>query len=64
MNRGQAQQFLDLARLMVKQARVLRQQGLTAKARELVGRAIAFDRLGWAMMQPAPVRVSATRRIR
>jgi hypothetical protein len=61
MQRRQATQFLDLARLMVKQARILRDEGLTARARELVTRAIAFDRLGWTMLQPIPIRVLPNR---
>ncbi|MCG6122453.1 MAG: hypothetical protein MEP57_07070 [Microvirga sp.] len=59
MNRGQAQEFLALARLMVKQARLLKQDGLPNRARELVERAVAFDRLAWAMMRPVPVRVAS-----
>lgn len=61
MQRRQATQFLDLARLMVKQARILRDEGFTARARELVTRAIAFDRLGWTMMQPIPIRALPNR---
>jgi hypothetical protein len=62
MHRRQATQFLDLARLMVKQARLLREEGLTHKARELAQRAIAFDRLGWTMLQPIPVRALPARK--
>ena len=61
MQKRQATQFLDLARLMVKQARILRDEGFTARASELVKRAIAFDRLGWTMMQPVPIRVISSR---
>ncbi len=61
MQRRQATQFLDLARLMVKQARLLRDAGLTAGARELASRAIAFDRLGWLLMQPIPVKALPVR---
>lgn len=64
MQRRQATQFLDLARLMVKQARILRDEGFTARASELVSRAIAFDRLGWTMMQPIPIRVISNRTTR
>ena len=64
MHRRQATQFLDLARLMVKQARLLRDEGLTSRAGELARRAIAFDRLGWTMMQPVPVRAISDRRMK
>ncbi|MGY6567647.1 MAG: hypothetical protein ACXIVE_01510 [Salinarimonas sp.] len=61
MQRRQAQDFLALARYMVKQARMLRQMGLAAKAGELVNRALAYHRLGWSLQasEPAlqPVRV-------
>ncbi|HSP24851.1 MAG TPA: hypothetical protein VLQ65_06730 [Saliniramus sp.] len=49
---------------MVKQARILRDEGFTARARELATRAIAFDRLGWTMMQPIPIRVRSNRNSR
>lgn len=64
MQRRQATQFLDLARLMVKQARILRDEGFTTRARELAKRAIAFDRLGWTMMQPIPIRAISNRKTR
>lgn len=61
MQRRQAEEFLSLARYMVKQARMLRQMGLAAKARELAERALAYHRLGWSMQagEPAlqPIRV-------
>jgi hypothetical protein len=62
MQRRQAQEFLSLARYMVKQARMLRQMGLAAKARELAERALAYHRLGWSLqgnetvLQPVRVR--------
>lgn len=63
MQRRHAQEYLSQARYMVKQARMLKQMGLAAKAADLVERALAYDRLGWSLlgrepaMQPAPVRV-------
>lgn len=64
--RSNARTLLDLARAMVKQARMLRDEGFGTRAREVARRAIALDRLGWALMQPqprpAPVRITASRR--
>ncbi|MGP9819832.1 hypothetical protein ACTZWW_07435 [Salinarimonas sp. NSM] len=63
--RQKARRLLDLARVMVKQARILRDEGFTARATEVARRAIALDRLGWTLMrpQPAPVRIVASRRL-
>ncbi|MGJ3264992.1 MAG: hypothetical protein ACFE0R_17335 [Salinarimonas sp.] len=63
--RQKARRLLDLARVMVKQARILRDEGFTARAAELVRRAIALDRQGWTLMrpQPSPVRIVASRRL-
>ena len=63
--RQNARRLLDLARVMVKQARILRDEGFAARAREVARRAIALDRLGWSLMkpQPAPVRIVASRRL-
>lgn len=36
-----------LARMMIRQSRMLRDEGLVAEARELARRAVALDRLGW-----------------
>ncbi|MCC5976990.1 MAG: hypothetical protein JJU21_02910 [Salinarimonas sp.] len=63
MQRRHAQEYLSLARYMVKQARMLKQMGLAAKAAALVERALAYHKLGWSLigrepvMQPARVRV-------
>ncbi|GGK49363.1 hypothetical protein [Salinarimonas ramus] len=63
--RQKARKLLDLARVMVKQARILRDDGFTARAREVARRAIAIDRLAWTMLrpEPAPVRIVASRRL-
>ncbi|WP_029031913.1 hypothetical protein [Salinarimonas rosea] len=63
--RQKARRLLDLARVMVKQARILRDEGFTGRAAEVARRAIALDRLGWTLMrpQPAPVRILASRRL-
>ena len=49
--------LLDLARLMIKQARLLKSQGLFAEARSMARRAIELNRVGHASMrlQPVPV---------
>jgi hypothetical protein len=51
--------LLDLARLMIKQARLLKAQGLFGEARGIARRAIELNRVGHATMrlQPVPVRV-------
>jgi len=52
---------------MVKQARMLKQMGLAAKAGALVERALAYHRLGWSLqgrepvLQPVPARVRSRR---
>lgn len=63
--RKTARGLLDLARVMVKQARILRDDGFSARAQEVARRAIALDRLGWTLLrpEPAPVRIVASRRL-
>lgn len=64
-SRQSARTLLDLARAMVKQARMLRDMGFSARAREVARRAIALDRQAWAMLRPAPqpvpVRIAVSR---
>lgn len=56
--------LLDLARVMIKQAKLLKAQGLLAEARAVARRAIEFDHAGHAAMhlQPVPVRVKSRSR--
>lgn len=56
--------LLDLARVMIKQAKLLKAQGLLAEARAVARRAIEFDHAGHAAMrlQPVPVRAKNNRR--
>ncbi|HMB11208.1 hypothetical protein [Saliniramus sp.] len=67
MQRRHAQEYRSLARYMVKQARMLKQMGLAAKAGALVERALAYHRLGWSLqgrepvLQPVPARVRSRR---
>lgn len=55
--------LLDLARMMIKQARILRDAGLATEARALAARALAVNADGWAQRSaaPVPVRVKARR---
>lgn len=55
MQRRHAHEYRSLARYMVKQARMLRQMGLAAKAAALVERALAYHRLGWSLQGSEPV---------
>lgn len=52
--------LLDLARAMIKQAKMLRDAGMTADARELARRAMAMDTAAWqqARLQPIPVTIA------
>ncbi len=65
MQRRHGQEYLSQARYMVKQARMLKQMGLAAKAAALVERALAYHKLGWSLLgrEPAlqPVRVRVHR---
>lgn len=51
--------LLDLARIMIKQAKLLKASGLMTEARSIARRAIEFNHAGHASMrlQPIPVRV-------
>lgn len=51
--------LFDLARAMIKQAKMLRDAGMIADARALARRAIAADAAAWqaARLQPIPIRV-------
>jgi hypothetical protein len=50
--------YLDLARAMIKQARMLKIEGLKAEARALAERALDMKSMGWSL-RPAlvPIRV-------
>lgn len=50
--------LFDLARAMIKQAKMLRDAGMIADARALARRAMAADTAAWqaAQLQPIPVR--------
>ena len=50
--RARADQVHDLARAMIRQARMLRASGSETAARELAGRARALDLLGWSYVTP------------
>lgn len=56
--------LLDLARVMIKQAKLLKAQGLLSEARAMARRAIEFDHAGHAAarLQPVPVRIKSRRR--
>jgi hypothetical protein len=55
--------ILDLARIMIKQAKLLKSQGLLAEAREFARRAVELNHAGHASqrLQPVPVRVKRRR---
>lgn len=58
MNRIRSNTLLDMARMMVKQARMLKSAGLVREARQLARRAIEMNTLGHAQMrQLRPARV-------
>ncbi len=59
--KSMSRQFRDLARVMIKQAKHLRDAGLLSEARDLARRAVAFDGLGWSMREPLPALVRARR---
>ncbi len=59
--KSMSRQFRDLARAMIKQAKLLRDAGLPTEAKEMARRAAAFDGLGWSMKEPVPVRAPASR---
>lgn len=54
---------LDLARIMIKQAKLLKAQGLLAEARSIARRAIELNQMGHASqrLQPIPVRAKYRR---
>ena len=49
--------FLDLARIMIKQAKLLKSQGLLSEARGMARRAIELNHIGHASLRAEPVRV-------
>ena len=51
--------ILDLARVMIKQAKMLKAQGLFAEARAIARRAVELNHVGHASerLQPVPVRI-------
>ena len=55
---------LDLARMMIKQAKMLKGVGLVAEAKALARRAIEINAIGHQAMQvqAAPVRIGGPRR--
>lgn len=54
---------LDLARLMIKQAKLLKSQGFFAEARSIASRAMELNHMGHASrrLQPVPIRVKNRR---
>lgn len=54
---------LDLARAMIKQAKMLKHQGLIAEARAIARRAVELNHMGHASqrLQPVPVRTRQRR---
>ena len=56
--------MFDLARMMIKQAKMLRDVGLVREARDLARHAMAVDEAGWnsRALQTVPVRRSPARR--
>ena len=54
---------LDLARIMIKQAKLLKSQGLFAEARSIARRALELNHVGHASqrLQPIPIRVKNRR---
>ncbi len=59
--KSMSRQFRDLARAMIKQAKLLRDAGLATEAKEMARRAVAFDGLGWSMKDLEPACAPATR---
>ena len=53
---------LDLARMMIKQAKLLKNAGLMVEARELARRAMALNALGRNAEELVPVRTGQRRR--
>ncbi|WP_421848806.1 hypothetical protein [Oricola sp.] len=56
--------LLDLARVMIKQAKLLKHQGLIAEARSIALRAIELNHLGHAAMRAQPVEIASLSRRR
>lgn len=55
--------LLDLARIMIRQARLLKAEGLVADAREMAKRAIEINHMGHAaQLQPVRIRADRARR--
>jgi hypothetical protein len=48
-----AEPIHELARAMIRQAKLLKQSGSAEDARELAERARALDLLGWSYLAPA-----------
>ncbi len=59
MPQGRTNGLLDLARMMVKQAIMLKHTGLKRDALALARRAIKINTLGHAQLKMQPVRVRA-----
>lgn len=60
----ESRKALDLARMMIKQAKILRGAGFLADARELARRAVEINAVGHRTiaLQPEPVRITVSRR--
>jgi hypothetical protein len=57
MPQGRSNGLLELARMMVKQAIMLRRTGLKRDAIALARRAIEINTLGHAQLKPKPVKL-------
>ena len=57
MTTNRSNGLLDLARMMVKQAIMLKRSGLVREARDVARRAIEINALGHRQMQPKPVKI-------
>ncbi len=61
MQNDRSNTLLELARKMIKQAKMLRDAGLAQEARDLARRAMMLDSCGWAARTPQPVRIPVRR---
>lgn len=61
MSNHRTNKAIDLARMMIKQAKLLKNAGLMVEARELARRAVALNTLGHSARTLAPVRISHRR---
>lgn len=60
--RTRTNKVIEMARMMIKQAKLLKQSGLVREARVLARRAVALNNFGHLIssgrQQPVPVRIS------